>query len=114
MSAGYQELLMEQGATFNASITVDAVNGLPYNFTGHTLQSQMRKSYYSANSTASFVISSDSTYTSNGIISMTLSASNTANIRAGRYVYDIRAVDGLGVSTRVLEGIIVVTPQVTK
>ena len=114
MSAGYQELLMEQGATFNASITVDMVNGLPYNFIGYTIKSQMRKSYYSSNTTAIFTISTDSSYLANGVVKMVLSSANTANIRPGRYVYDILATDSIGQSTRILEGIVVVTPQVTK
>jgi hypothetical protein len=32
----------------------------------------------------------------------------------GRYVYDIEAVSGANVITRVIEGIVTVTPEVTK
>ena len=43
-----------------------------------------------------------------------MTANATANVVAGRYVYDVELVDGGGVVTRLLEGIVTVTPQVTK
>ena len=52
MPAGYQELFMEQGATFSIKITLDAVNALPYDLTGYSANSQMKTSYYSSNSIA--------------------------------------------------------------
>ena len=50
----------------------------------------------------------------NGRIILTLSSANTANISAGRYVYDvvIKDTNTNGV-TRVLEGIVNVLPRVT-
>jgi cytochrome oxidase Cu insertion factor (SCO1/SenC/PrrC family) len=72
----------------------------------------MRRSYYSINATASIVCAiSDA---SNGEITMTMTAANTANIKAGRYLFDLETEDGNGFVTRVLEGIITVTPQVTR
>jgi hypothetical protein len=38
----------------------------------------------------------------------------TANIKPGRYVYDILMMDTTDVTIRIMEGIVTVTPQVTR
>ena len=43
MSAGYTELFLEQGTTFQSSITLDGVSGEPYDLTGFIAKSQIRK-----------------------------------------------------------------------
>jgi len=73
----------------------------------------MRKSYYSSNAAATFSVSTGNDPT---LVTITLSldSANTANIYPGRYVYDVYITNTLGSRVRVLEGIINVTPQVTK
>jgi hypothetical protein len=71
----------------------------------------MKKSYYSSTTTAEFVITiNDPT---EGILIMSLPYANTANIPAGRYVYDVAIKDASNVVSRVLEGVVNVLPQVT-
>jgi hypothetical protein len=111
MSAGYQELFLEKGTDFTTSITLDDVNGNAYNLTGFTAKSQVRKSYYSSSTTAEFVITINAPTT--GVINMSLNSANTSNIAPGRYVYDVVIKDSANTVTRVLEGIVNVTPQVT-
>ena len=114
MSAGYQELFLEQGASFNSTITLDDVYGETYNLYNFSSSSQMRKSYYSANSTAVF---NTTIFPEQGEISLTLSALATANIYPGRYVYDLLIysnTDAANNTIRILEGIINVTPSVTR
>jgi hypothetical protein len=112
MPAGYSELFLEQGATFNTTITLDDVSGAPMNLVGYTAASQMRKSYYSSNASATFSIT---TGDANGTITMNMTSANTANIYPGRYVYDVYITSTVGISrVRVLEGIVNVLPQVTK
>jgi len=111
MAAGYQELFLEQGTTFNTTITLDDVDSEPYNLTGFQAKSQMKKSYYSANATANFVVTI--TDAINGSISISLDSANSANITAGRYVYDVAIKDTSNNVTRVLEGIVNVLPRVT-
>lgn len=112
MPAGYSELFLEQGATFNTSITLDDVSGVAFNLVNYTATSQMRKSYYSSNAAATFSVSTGND-PSLGVITMSLTAANTANVYPGRYVYDVYVTSGT-TRVRVLEGIINVTPQVTK
>jgi hypothetical protein len=45
---------------------------------------------------------------------MSLTSANTANISAGRYVYDVIIKNSSNNITRVLEGIVNIVPQVTK
>jgi hypothetical protein len=111
MAAGYQELFLEQGTTFNTVITLDDVDSEPYNLTGFQAKSTMKKSYYSANATANFTVTI--TDAINGSISISLDSANSANISAGRYVYDVAIKDTSNNVTRVLEGIVNVLPRVT-
>ena len=111
MPAAYSNLLMEQGATFNATITIDDVYGVTYNLAGFTASSQMRKSYYSSNATATFT---SSISVSAGTISLDMAANTTANISPGRYVYDVLTISPANVYSRIIEGIITITPRVTR
>lgn len=111
--AAYVELYLDQGTTFENTITLtDDLTNTAMNIYGYTVTSQMRRSYYSANITANILCSIANS--SNGLITMSLPSANTANIKPGRYVFDIKAVNSGGITSRLLEGIITVTPQVTK
>jgi hypothetical protein len=111
MPAAYQNLYLEQGTTFNTTITLDDVYGDIYDLTGYTANSQIRKSYYSSNATAVF---STSVNAGTGTITLSLDTPTSANIKPGRYVYDTIITDTLGNKTRVLEGVIDVSPCVTR
>jgi hypothetical protein len=112
MAAAYQEIFLEQGTTFTTNITLDDIDGIPFDLTDVTAKSQIRKSYYSANTTAEFVVTINTP--ESGVILLTLGAPITSNIAAGRYVYDVVIKDTANTVTRVLEGIVNVIPQVTK
>lgn len=111
MPAAYANLYLEQGTTFNTTITVDDVYGSVYDLQGFSVSSQMRKSYYSSSPTATFATSVNQ---ANGSITLTLGAAVTANIAAGRYVYDTILTNPNQEVTRILEGIIDVSPRVTR
>jgi hypothetical protein len=91
------------------------VVGLPYNLYNFNISSQIKKSYYTSNVTASFyAFASDA---ANGVITLALDSSTTANIYPGRYVYDLKIIstdDGANNTFRVLEGIVNLAPQVTR
>jgi hypothetical protein len=111
MPAGYSELFLEQGATFNTSITLDDVSGVAFNLVNYTATSQMRKSYY----TSSYhTITSTITNAANGEITLSITAANTTNITPGRYVYDLRITSPSNTVTRIVEGIVTVLPSVTR
>lgn len=108
----YAELTIDQGATFSSVITLINDDNTTINLANTTFESQIRKSYYSTNSTANVSVVVEGNV-ANGQVRLFMDANNTANIKAGRYLYDIKMTAG-GVTTRILEGIVTVTPQVTK
>ena len=71
----------------------------------------MRKSYYATSNT---IITATITGNANGEITMSMTASNTANLTAGLSVFDLLITAPSGIKTRVIEGIIVISPGVTK
>lgn len=108
--ATYSELTMEQGATFSANVTlIDSLNQY-VNLANYTANSQMRKSYAAATAYDFTVTITDS---ANGTLVLSMSSTNTANIKAGRYVYDLIIQDN-NIKTRAVEGIVTVLPSVTR
>lgn len=108
----YVELTIDQGTTFETSLSLTNDDQTTINITDYEFASQIRKSYYSSNPVANITVTIVDASTGNVKLSMT--AANTANVRAGRYLYDLVMTDVGGVKTRVIEGIITVTPQVTR
>ena len=112
MAAGYLELYIEQGEDFSVNITLDNLNGEPYNLTNINIKSDIRKSYWSSNVAASF--SANVANTQLGVLNLSLPANTSTVMRSGRYVYDVEIDDGAGEVTRIFEGIITVLPNVTR
>lgn len=110
--AAYSELTLDQGADYAGHIVLTEDDGTPIDVTGSTFVAQIRKSYYSANVSANLVMTI--TDAANGNVRLSLDAANTANIKAGRYLYDIKRTDANNAVTRLVEGIITVTPQVSQ
>jgi len=81
------------------------------NLATYTANSSMRKSFYS--STAN---NFTATITDNaaGEITLTMTASETASLKPGRYVYDLLITDDAGTKSRIVEGIVSVTPGSTQ
>lgn len=108
----YAELTVDQGATYETTLDLIADDGTSINVTNYLFSGQIRKSYYSTNPTANLTITIVNA--ANGNVNISLNAATTANIKAGRYLYDVKMTDTSNVVTRVVEGIITITPQVTK
>lgn len=101
-------LVIEQGAEFITQITLQDANNEPYDVTNMTARGQLRKHYTSTNSVS---------FTANlqtGLLTIKLSSNTTTNIVAGRYVYDVELVDSANNVTRLIEGVVTVTPEVTR
>ena len=102
-------LIIDQGTDYATSITLTDVDDNSISLVGYTAQSQIRKTYSSSNS-VSFSVSLSETQ---GVISLSLTDSQTANLTPGRYVYDVIMTSG-NTTSRVVEGIVTVTPRVTR
>jgi hypothetical protein len=103
-------LVIDQGSTFSADLNLTDENGDGLSLIGFTANSQIRKWYSSSNAAATFTTSIN---VSSSVITLSLTANQTSNLVAGRYVYDVEISDGATVS-RIVEGIVTVTPQVTR
>lgn len=104
-------LVVDQGATFETTINLTDDDGDLVDLTGYTGASQVRKHYTSSTPSANIAVTLDN---ANGTITLSMSANITANLVAGRYVYDVELTDPSSVVSRVIEGIVTVTPQVTR
>jgi len=101
-------IVIEQGTTFSVAFDVEDDSGTALNLTGYTGRSQLRK-HYSSTANTPFTVN-----VANGSVTLSLTANQTANVVAGRYVYDVELVDSNGVVSRLIEGIASVTPEVTR
>lgn len=110
--ATYQEFNIDQGQSFNTtlSLALDTTNA-DYNLTDYTIKSQIKYSFYTSTVTDSFVCSIEDPI--QGTISLSLASANTANIKAGRYVFDVFVTSPTGSSAKILEGLLVINPSVT-
>jgi hypothetical protein len=105
-----KNIAIDQGTTFNEYVLYKDKNKNAIDLTGFTARAMMRKSYYSSNA---ITLTSSIVNNSTGNILLTLNYSETANIKAGRYVYDVEVFNA-NVVYRVQEGIVTVFPEVTK
>lgn len=103
-------LVIDQGSTFSTDLNLTDENGDIIPLNGYTANSQIRKWYTSSNAAATFTTNIN---TLSGVITLTLTPDQTSNLVSGRYVYDVEITDGSTVS-RIVEGIVTVTPQVTR
>lgn len=109
--AAKANIVLDQGTTFNTLLTLTDDAGDPLDLTGYTAEGQVRK-WYTSNTAITFTINIPQPTT--GIIELSLTSTATANMMYGRYVYDVVTIDGVGNVTRIVEGILTVTPEVTQ
>jgi len=103
-------IIIDQGTDFSTAINLTDSSGVDLNLTGYSAASQIRKTHSSSNSTA-FTCTLT---TANSTLTLVLNNSVTAAMSAGRYVWDAELTDGSGTISRILEGMVTVTPEVTK
>lgn len=113
MAAVYvNNLIINAGSNFSQTFTLESSDtNSPLNLTGYTVESQMRK--YSGSSTAINFTSSIILPETLGKILISLTATQTTNLKPGRYVYDVLITTG-SVKTRVIEGMVLVRDGVTR
>lgn len=109
------DLCIPAGATFSRVIRYKA-DGSNVNLTGYTARMQIRPSAASATTTLSLTTENGRIALGGtaGTITLTVSATDTAAITAGRYVYDLELVSAGGIVTRLLQGVVTVIANVTR
>jgi hypothetical protein len=99
---------IDQGANFTLDFVIRDENSELFDFTDYTVDAKIKKHFASANSTAF-----SANVSNTGIITLTLTHVQTANLTPGRYVYDIEATSSANVITRVSQGVCTVNAGVT-
>lgn len=103
-----------QGANFDYSLTW-RTNGTAVNLTGYSARMQVRETYDSTTPVLSLTSGSGITLGGTaGSIILEATATTTAGVPSGQYVYDLELVTGGGYVTRLLEGNFTVDPEVTR
>lgn len=117
MAAGVYNTVIEKGATFELTVTYKDASGTAVDLTTWTVRMQVRTTPASE----STILTSEGgsptitlTKNSSGVISATISATNTAALTAATAYYDIEAQNASGVVRRVLQGRIIISPEVTR
>jgi hypothetical protein len=111
MTAFSINFIVERNADYSSEINItNESNGSPLNLAGYTSQATMKRSHTSS---VSYNINVEFADRIGGVLRIFLTNEETSNIPAGRYVYDVIITSPNGVKTRVVEGIIEVSPGVT-
>lgn len=116
MSAASYDFEIEQGTTLLKPIVWKDSNGDPVNLTGYTAKMQIRKSASATDvllelSTSNSKLAIDA---SAGKVTMIFSSTTTAAIDWSRGKYDLELTSSSGVVTRLLEGEITVSKEITR
>lgn len=104
-------LVMDQGTDYLTEFDVTDDDGNILDLTNYTGTAQMRK-HYTSTTYYSFTVGFNIPL---GTVSLSMTANATNSIPAGRYVYDCELLDtSNNKRSRLVEGIVTVTPQVTR
>lgn len=107
-----QHLIVDQDSTFTAELTVYNDARYPLDLTDYTATAQMRRSPTST--TAVDFTTNIPSPASNGTITLSLTDEQTAELKPGRWLYDVVIESMAGQRFRAIEGIITVNPSITR
>ncbi len=112
MAVYVANIVIEQGCDFAINFELqDTATNDAKNLVGYGITAQLRKTYSSSNYVS---FASSIALPSDGVISITLTDSQTASLKPGRYVYDVVITDTANKMTRVVEGMVLVREGVTR
>ena len=113
----YEEFEIGQGTDVTIQLNLVNADGSKKDLTDHSVAATLKKGYDdSAGEAVSFTTQTPAP-TTDGIVTLTLTNTQTAALRKGRHVYDVELSfvdsDGETIIERILEGRFNVTPSVT-
>ena len=112
MAVYVSNIVINTNEDFTQTFTLQsAADKTALNLTDYTVSSQMRK--HAGSSTATDFTASIVSPATSGKVSIALTATDTANLKEGRYVYDI-VIEKNSAKTKVVEGMVVVNRGVTR
>lgn len=116
MTAATRDILIEQGATFRYNLIWKDSAGTPVNLTGYTARMQIRRKHSDPAVLLSLTTENGAITLggSAGTINILATATGTASLPAKDSVYDLELVSGDATVTRLIEGAVTITPEVTR
>lgn len=116
MTAGAHDITIEQGTTWQLAATWKPAGTVPADLTGYTARLHMRERPTSATALVSLTTENGgiSLGTLDGSILIGMTAAATAAIAWRRGRYDLELISPAGAVTRLLEGSVTVSPEVTR
>ena len=115
MTAGIYNATIDQGATWSVTVTYTDSTGAPINLTGYTAAMQVRQQYSSTDADLTLTSPSGGIVITGatGVIVITMTATQTASLEEGFYVYDVELTSG-SFKDRMMQGQLTVAPEVTR
>lgn len=110
MTAGNYNITIEQHADFDREFQIKQ-NSIVVDITGYSFAGSIRERHMSETSTDFTTSLSDA---ENGKFKLTLTDTQTGNLKPGDYVYDVVQTDDSGTKTRLLQGIATVEAGITR
>jgi hypothetical protein len=116
MAAAQADLVIEQGATFNQSFQWTDSAGVAINLTGYTGRMQIRQSITAATTIADLTTANGGIVITpaTGTVQAVISAASTAAMSFSSAVYDLELVAGDGTVTRLVQGSVTLSKEVTR
>jgi len=111
MASQKLNLTVDQGTDFSETLIAKNTDGTVQNVTGFSAAGQIRKSFTSDTATNFTVTFGDRT---KGEVTISLARAQTSSLPAGRYVYDIELTTDANKRSRLAEGQVTVTQEVTR
>jgi len=109
-----QNIEIDQSSDYLKQFIAKDDTGTVINLTGSTITSQVRKSYGTTTIAATFAATPTAGVTT-GEYTLALTDVQTAAMERGRHVYDVvQTVTSTEIKTRIMEGIAVISPSVTR
>jgi hypothetical protein len=115
MAAGTLNFTIEQGATFNLLLTWE-IDSVPVNITNWTARLAARVDVEDTEVILSLTTSNGGITLGGaaGTISLNQTATQTALLPGGTYVYDLELISAVGAVTRLVQGELNISPEVTR
>ena len=110
MAAYVSNIVIDVGANFDQLFNLENNANAPLNLAGYSGAAKLKKSAQSSTTAATFTVSFPNP--TQGQLKISLTASTTSALKPGRYAYDVLLTDASSIKTRVIEGILEVTPGV--
>ena len=109
------KISIDQGATYSLALTYKDSAGAAINLTNYTAAMQIRSSYESTTTVLSLTSSAGIVITAaTGLLTITITSTQTAALTPGTYVYDLEITSASNVVTRLIQGSVIVSAEVTR